>query len=273
MATISRLLLGGLLGLVLLAPPAYSQDTKTQLNLLMTDTINLKNSIKQLQDSNDQKNAEIKSLLQDVLNRFTTIEANVQRMSETLAAMKATEDKSARDIAETRAAFDTLKSNVATFGEGVQGMQNQIRGLNTKLNDLNTKEVSLPNPADAFNRALGDYNAGIYELAISGFKEFLSSYPANERAGAAQFYIGDALMAQKKYGEAVTEFDKVLAMPNNGDKKCSALYRKGQALVAQKQNQQATTALNSVVKECPGTTEAENAARDLKTMPRPARGN
>jgi TolA-binding protein len=79
-------------------------------------------------------------------------------------------------------------------------------------------------------------------------------------------------MAQKKFAESIAEFDLVLSKYPNSDKRCGALYQKGRALFELKQVPQGTPVLQSVVKECPGTQEAANAAADLKTPPRAQRG-
>ncbi len=66
-----------------------------------------------LQESSDQKNAEILKLLQETLTRFAAIESSVQKMSDSLtASMKASDDKTAKDLQETRVALDALKKDL-----------------------------------------------------------------------------------------------------------------------------------------------------------------
>ena len=96
------LLLVSMLGLVLVAPPAYSQKTQDQLNQLMADSIALRATVKQLQDSFDQKNAETNKLLQEILTRFTTLDSSVKTLNESLTtvstSVKTTDEKAARDL-------------------------------------------------------------------------------------------------------------------------------------------------------------------------------
>jgi tol-pal system protein YbgF len=268
------LLLVSIFGLVLMAPPAYPQKTQDQLNALMRDSLNLQNTVKQLQESLDQKSAETNKLLQEVLTRFTAIDASMKTLNDSLTAvsssMKTNNDKAARDLETTKTALEGLRKNV---DEGMLGLQTQIRGLNTKVNDLGSKEVSLPTAAALFNQAHGELNAGFYSIAVDDFREFLKNYPNDPvRSPAAQFYIGDAMMAQKKFDQALVEFDLVLSKYPSSDKKCTALYYKGRAHAELKQVSQATTVMDNVVKECPGTQEAANAAADRKNLPRPQRG-
>jgi tol-pal system protein YbgF len=260
-----------ILGVLLAPPAAYPQNTREQLNQLMLDSVTLRNSMKELKENTDRKNAEMTKLLQDilkeVLTRFNSIDATVQRMNEsvnhTLSGLKGNDEKSSREIQETRIAVEALKKNME---EGLLLLQNQVRGLNERLNNLNTEEA-LPGAAQLFNQAWGEYNAAFYDLAIVGFNEFIKNYPDNERTPGAAFYIGESLLAQKKLDQAAAQFDLVLEKYPTSDRRCIALYRKGQILVEQKQIPQARSAMDNVVKECQGTPDVANAAAtDLKTL-------
>jgi tol-pal system protein YbgF len=269
------LLLVSILGLVLVAPPAYPQKTQDQLNQLMADSIALRSTVKQLQDSFDQKNAETNKLLQDILTRFTALDASVKTLNDSLTtvstSLKTSDDKGARDLELTKASIEGLRK---TVDDGMSGLQRQMTGLNTKLNEMTTKEQPLPTATQLFQQAQGELNAGFYPLAVDDFREFLKNFPDDPiRSPAAQYYIGDAMMAQKKYDQAVIEFDLVLTKYPTSDKKCSALYQKGRAHVELKQIPQAQSALQTVVKDCAGKQEATNATQDLKTLPKPQRGN
>jgi len=269
------LLLVSMLGLVLVAPPAYSQKTQDQLNQLMADSIALRATVKQLQDSFDQKNAETNKLLQEILTRFTTLDSSVKTLNESLTtvstSVKTTDEKAARDLDLTKTSIDGLRK---TVDEGMAGLQRQMTGLTASLNQMKTAEQPLPTATQLFQQAQGELNAGFYSLAVDDFREFLKNYPNDPlRSSVAQYYIGDALMAQKKFKEAADEFDLVLTKYPSSDKKCSALYQKGRAFIELKQIPQAQAVLQTVTKDCAGTQEAANATADLKSLPKPQRGN
>jgi tol-pal system protein YbgF len=144
-----------------------------------------------------------------------------------------------------------------------------MTGLNTKLNEMQSAPKDLPTATQLFQQAQGELNAGFYSLAVDDFREFLKNYPNDPlRSSVAQYYIGDALMAQKKFKEAADEFDLVLTKYPASDKKCSALYQKGLAFIEQKQIPQGRTVLQTVTTECAGTQEAANATAKLKTLPK-----
>jgi tol-pal system protein YbgF len=264
------LLLVSILGLVLVAPPAYPQKTQDQLNQLMADSIALRSTVKQLQEGFDQKNAETNKLLQEILTKFTALDASVKTLNESLTttstSLKTSDEKSARDIELTKTSLEGLRK---TVDEGMAGLQRQMTGLNTKLNEMQSAPKDLPTATQLFQQAQGELNAGFYSLAVDDFREFLKNYPNDPlRSSVAQYYIGDALMAQKKFKEAADEFDLVLTKYPASDKKCSALYQKGLAFIEQKQIPQGRTVLQTVTTECAGTQEAANATAKLKTLPK-----
>ena len=272
----SALLLVVILGMVLMAPPAYPQkvDEKVLLQNLSVDMINLKNTLKQMQDASDHKNAEMLKAIQDmtreVSTRFGSMDTNIQKLNESLTGIKTSDDKSQRDIQEARTSLEALRKIV---DEGFNGLTLKTNSLTRQLNDMKSAEQPLPGAGQVFQQAYGELDSGFPDLAISDFREFLKTYPNDLRSPAAQYYIGDALMAQKKFQEAADEFDLVLTKYPTSDKKCSALYQKGRAFIGLKQIPQAQTVLQTVSKECAGTQEAANATQDLKTLPKPQRGN
>ena len=68
MKTSARLILAGILGVVLVAPPSYSQNNRDQLiNSIATDVIGLRATLKQIQETSDQRNAETTKMMQDIL--------------------------------------------------------------------------------------------------------------------------------------------------------------------------------------------------------------
>src|SRR5262245_45624530 len=225
MKTSTTLLVATVLGLALLAPPVYpqKQSTTDQLNSLMTDSINLKATVKQLQDSLDQKNAETTKLLQQILTSFASIDANFQKLNASLAASAAANtlagEKSSHDVQETKLALDGLKKSL---DENMLGIRASVTSLGREIADMKSAEQTLPSAAQMYNQAWTELDSGLYEPAASDFKEFLKNYPNDPvRSASAQFYLGEALMGQRKFLEAITEFETMLSKFPNDDRKCS----------------------------------------------------
>jgi TolA-binding protein len=268
MKTYGNLVLAVFLAAVLMAPPAYPQNrTETALNTLMKDMLNLKFTMTELQKSFDQKSAENKALLEQMVTRFTSLDASLGKISDALANLKATDERTARELTSVRDAVLGVQSEVKKTNEELVTLGGQVRGINKELVAIKTKEEPLPSPVTMFQEGIGMYSAGFHDLAISSFRAFLQNYPSEPSLSPAAFvFIGDSLSALQKFEEALIEYDTVLQKYPDSDRKCLALYKKGQTHAQLKQNTEATDAYNRTIKECTGTQEAENASVALKTL-------
>ena len=141
----------------------------------------------------------------------------------------------------------------------------QAVGLSGRDAGLVTAEP-LAGPNDIWRSAVVDALTGNYDLAIGGYKEFLSKYPNDPRAAEAQLSIADALFSQKKYEQALTDYDLFLQKYPGHDKSSAALLKKGLALAEQNQPQLAIAALQQVVKEFPKTSAAEAAQSKIREL-------
>jgi TolA-binding protein len=71
---------------------------------------------------------------------------------------------------------------------------------------------------DTYQAALRDYQRGNYDLAIEGFREFVAASPRADLADNAAYWIGESLFSQKKYRDAIEQFDSVVSNYPKSDK-------------------------------------------------------
>ena len=83
--------------------------------------------------------------------------------------------------------------------------------------------------------------------------------------------IGESLAAQKKYDQALNEYDIVLQKYADSDTSKTALLHKGYALADTNQTPQAISTLKDVVEKYPNTPEASAATNRLKELQPSAR--
>lgn len=123
-----------------------------------------------------------------------------------------------------------------------------------------------PGPVELYNQAYTDYTHMRYPLAISGFKEVISRYPDSELADNGQYWIGECLLAQRKYKEALEAFDAVLSLYPNSNKLPEASYKKAIALEAMGSRADAIRQLELVIEQFPRTPVARVAKEKLSSM-------
>lgn len=133
---------------------------------------------------------------------------------------------------------------------------------------------------EAYQAAYLDFSRGRYELALTGFRDFLRRYPDSPLADSAQYGIGEAYFsmattaagqgqtdrATRALEQAVQEFRKVVVVYPRGAKVPSALYKEGLSLSELKQPAMARARLQYLVDHFPQSEEAPLAKERLAAL-------
>jgi tol-pal system protein YbgF len=130
-------------------------------------------------------------------------------------------------------------------------------------------EIALLDPREIFRAAQEDYAKGNYDLAILGFRDYLSKYPDTELASSAQFWLGESYMGKGDAAQAVEEFQKLLDTYPQSPKVPTALFKQALAYLELDEVEKARKALEKILKRYPTTAEAQQAAERLKNLPTP----
>ena len=115
----------------------------------------------------------------------------------------------------------------------------------------------------AFNALKG----GDYPKAISGFRNFVATYPESSLASNAQYWLGEAFYVTREYQNAIAAFQKVTTDWPDSRKAPDALVKVGFTQSAMGRNGDARATLEDVVRRYPGTEAAQLASERLKRLP------
>lgn len=121
-------------------------------------------------------------------------------------------------------------------------------------------------PVQVYQAAYRDYQRGNYDLAIAGFREFVARNANSDLADNAAYWIGESLYSQKKYREAIAQFDSVVTKFPKSDKVAGSLLKKGYAYIALGERSQGIVQLQYVVHEHPTSPESAVARQRLKGL-------
>jgi tol-pal system protein YbgF len=94
----------------------------------------------------------------------------------------------------------------------------------------------------------------------------LEVYPKSKYSENAHYWLGECYFAEKKYEEAILEFDEVIKKYPKGNKVPDALYRQGIAFLEMKDAVNAKLILKEVVKRFPKSEQANRARKKLKEI-------
>lgn len=118
-------------------------------------------------------------------------------------------------------------------------------------------------PRAMYDAAYSDYLRGNYDLAVSGFEQYLANFPDTDLADNAAYWIGESYFSQGLYDDAVQEFDRILTDFPRSDKRASALLKKGYAYLEVGDRRRGVAHLQQVLRDHPGTDEADLAQQRL----------
>lgn len=121
-------------------------------------------------------------------------------------------------------------------------------------------------PMQTYQAAYRDYQRGNFDLAIEGFREFLEGNATSDLADNAAYWIGESLFSQKKYRDAIEQFDMVVSRFPRSDKVPGALLKKGYAYISIGERAQGVVQLQYVLHEHPRSQEAALARQRLRQL-------
>lgn len=120
----------------------------------------------------------------------------------------------------------------------------------------NTQVVSTGDPQADYERAYSSILSGDYALAEASFRNFLATYPGDDRAPDAQYWLGESLFARGQYSEAADAFlSGYKAYPQSG-KAADTLLKLGLSLAGLGEREAACQTYAEVLKKYPNASNA-----------------
>lgn len=126
---------------------------------------------------------------------------------------------------------------------------------------------SVPSPEQLYKDALTDYTKGNYDLAIQGFRTYLTYYPKTTLVPNAQYWLAESYYAKGKpegYIDAIREFDKLIKSYPESTRVPSAMLKQGYAYLELGETAQGQGVLRELVAKYPRSREARLAQDTLE---------
>ncbi len=234
----------------------------------------LQDQMTQMRQSFDERMGVMKNLVEQSTD-------NVNRMS---TAVSSLEKRLSEQNADAASKVEDLSGQVQGLHDSLDELKSRLAKISQQLEDMNAARENLgaaggPAPAQApppdilYNNALRDFTAARYPLSSQEFMDYLRFYSGTDKAGNAQFYLGEIAYRQGNFEQAVREYDKVLEQFPGNNKAAAAQLKKGYALAELGQKDAAVKELQSLVARYPRSPEATQARERLRKLgAAPARG-
>jgi tol-pal system protein YbgF len=114
-----------------------------------------------------------------------------------------------------------------------------------------------------YGQAFDALKAGSYSVAISGFQNFLTQYPASPLAPNAEYWLGQAHYVNQDFAAAESDFQAVLHKWPNSSKAPAAMLDLANTQFAQGKTAKGRATLRQVISRFPGTDAANRAQARL----------
>ena len=221
---------------------------------------------------------DAKKNIKDIQKRLKAFEADVKgtvNLQQTMADYNAQFDQFATDIKllqgkleENSFRLSGISQKIDDQGFKIAELAARIEKLETASGEQDRKQSSAkaPEPSAVYSQAKNDYDAGNYNLAIAGFKNYIKQFPGASKIDNAQYWIGECYYSKKSYSKAREAFFVVLKKHAKSDKAPGARLKIGYSYLNEKNYTRARNHLNAVIRDFPDSKEARIAGEKLKKI-------
>jgi tol-pal system protein YbgF len=204
--------------------------------------------------------------------RLDTMSTQVQGLSDNLEEIKSRLGKLNQQLVDLQNSVQSIDAKISSGAAPATGA-----GATTTPTAGNVPPATSAPPAAApsgpapsadmlYSNGLKDIQSGKYDLARSEFQDYLKHYGKTDLAANAQFYIGEIYYRQKKYQEAISEYDKVINNYPNNFKMAPARLHRATAMIELGQKTSGIRELREITRLFPGSEEDRYARARLKEL-------
>jgi tol-pal system protein YbgF len=280
---------------ILFAPLAASAAPSKEMQDLQRDVAMLADQVTAMQKANTAALGSMQTSIDQISGSVTKTSGAVSGLNSSLTQTLQNEIKTMRDqlssVSGLSLKVSTISEDVSNLVGSVKDMQSSLNKQGQMISDL-ANQIKLmqapapaPPPADGsapgptaaapqqpgpqtlFDNAKRDLDASRFDLAVSGFQNFLRLYPNDPNAVSAQYNLGTAYYQTPDLENAVKAYDAVIERyPKDDSNTPLAYYMKGMALQKLNRKTEAIASYKAVLKDYPDSDEASQATQRLHSL-------
>lgn len=215
-----------------------------------------------------RSNATLVAKVDQIEDRLQTTQGGIEQSTYRIDQFAQQLAKAQRDLDDIRALIAVVQQQNAA----APATDPAAAGAAATTGTPSSSQVTVParqpsgDPTQMYQAAYRDFQRGNFDLAIEGFRDFLAVNKVTDLADNAEYWIGESLFSQKKYREAIQQFDVVVSKYPRSDKVPGALLKKGYAYLSIGERAPGIVQLQYVVHEHPSSQEASLARQRLRQL-------
>jgi tol-pal system protein YbgF len=177
--------------------------------------------------------------------------------------------------ADQQVRFDEIAGKVANVEGNLSENQDRLSKIDQKTAEFK-KQLEAKLAADSvaansrsaeieklFQVAMGDFNAGRYDIAMNGFKDLSSQFPDSPQAQESDYWVAECMYAKREFSEAEGSYINYIKRYPQGNRMCAALYKLGLTYEKQKKIKSRDIVWNKLIQQYPDSQEANVAKKQL----------
>ena len=200
-----------------------------------------------LQKEVDTANLERQKLADEQAARAKALQEALDQLSR--AARKSGADlavdleKAQNDVVALRGQLEVVQHRLEALEKASQDQQKALDAANQFVSQRQKELDKAEHPTDRmaiYSLARQKLDAGHVPRARELLQDFLTRFPKDELSPNAQYWLGETYYAEKKWNDAIVEFQKVLKEYKGSEKVPDALLKIGMSFQAQGDCENAT---------------------------------
>lgn len=252
-----------------------------------SDVADLRSQLK----SSQARLQELQKQEDEIRKRVEALDTNAKGTGDverSIADFGAKTDQLSTDIQLLQGKLEENNFKIADLGQKLDNKTFKITELSSRLDDLEARlksqsgsqalsagatptaekksAVNPVEPSEAYRQAMNDYNSGSFDLALAGFQNYLTQFPDASQADHAQYWAGECMYAKKDYQNAIEAFSKVIKNYPKSEKVPGSKLKIGYSYLSLNNTAKAKEWLQWVIREYPGSREADLAREKLRKM-------
>ena len=208
--------------------------------------------------------------LRDVQYRVDSLHSELTSLQKKSLEEQKTQSEMLRLIrADQQVRFNELDRKVSAIEGNLSENQNRLSKIDEKTAEFQKKIVAKL-VADSmaanskteeieklFQIAMSDFNAGRYDIALSGFKDISTQFPESSMAEEAEYWIAECMYAKREYTNSEKAYITFIKKYPGGSKMCVSLYKLGLAYDKQNKTKSKKMVWKKLLEQCPDSQEAQ----------------
>jgi tol-pal system protein YbgF len=160
---------------------------------------------------------------------------------------------------------EDTERRLAAMDERLLKLDKGFDELQKKLAEAKSKEAD-QSPEALYQRGLDTLKGGDPQKARDSFAKFLELFPRHELTANARYWLGETYYNEKKYDQAILEFQEVIKNFPGKEKVPAAMLKQGMAFKELGDLKSARYVFKKVIEDSPQTDEARLAREKLKEL-------